>query len=301
MPARQPFTLLCQQLARGPRAGRADLHTHSTASDGTYTPAQIVELARRSGLAAVALTDHDTLSGLPEARSAAAGSELEVIAGVEITCEFQHRELHLLAYFVDPHEPALAAALAAIRHSRAERFREMVRRLHACGVSVDGGTPDSQPESLGRRHLAELLVRQGLVGSIREAFTRWLGDGGRAEVPKKRLDVAEAITLVRAAGGVAAWAHPVYDAPYESLVELARLGLGAVEADYPNLKRSSRDEWRRWAATLGLAVTAGSDCHGPGRRTVGTCTISDPELERLRQLSRGGSCSAACSTRSSKA
>src|SRR4051812_43146048 len=102
MPARQPFTLLCQQLAQGPKVGRADLHTHSTASDGTYTPTQIVELARRAGLAAVALTDHDTLAGLPEARLAAQGTALEVIAGVEITCEFHHRELHLLAFFVDP-------------------------------------------------------------------------------------------------------------------------------------------------------------------------------------------------------
>jgi predicted metal-dependent phosphoesterase TrpH len=301
MPARQPFTFLCQQLARGPKAGRADLHTHSTASDGTYTPAQIVELARRAGLAAVALTDHDTLAGLPEARAAAAGTGLEVIAGVEITCEFRQRELHLLAFFVDPEEPALASALASLRNSRVERFGAMVERLRACGVSVTAQGLDIRPESLGRRHLAQLLVQQGQAGSIREAFARWLADGGSADVPKKRLDVAEGIALVRGAGGVAAWAHPVYDAPYESLAELARLGLGAVEADFPSLKRSRGDEWRRWAATLGLAVTAGSDCHGPGRRTVGACTISDSELETLRQLSRGGSCSAVCSTRSSKA
>jgi predicted metal-dependent phosphoesterase TrpH len=301
MPARQPFTFLCQQLARGPRATRADLHTHSTASDGTYSPAQVVELAHRAGLAAVALTDHDTLAGLAEARAAAAQTGLEVIAGVEITCEFRQRELHLLAYFVDPDEPSLAAALAAIRHGRAERFCAMVERLRSCGVSVDQDGLDAMPHSLGRRHLAQLLVQQGQAGSIREAFARWLADGGRAEVPKKRLDVAEGIARVRAAGGVAAWAHPFYDAAYDQLAELARLGLGAVEADYPDVRRARRDELRQWAGALGLAVTGGSDCHGPGRRTVGACTISDSELATLRRLSRGGSCSVACSTRSSKA
>src|SRR5262249_18719618 len=161
------------------------------------------------------------------------GNGLEVIAGVEITCEFHQRELHLLGYFVDPAEPALAAALAGIRRSRAERFREMVERLHGLGVSVDEQGLQTSPDGLGRRHLAVLLVDQGRVGSMREAFGRFLGDDGPAVVPKKRLPVAEGIALVRAAGGVAAWAHPVYDGAYDSLAELARLGLGAVEADYP--------------------------------------------------------------------
>ncbi len=302
MPAGQPFTILCQQLAHGPKAGRADLHTHSTASDGTYSPAEVVELARRAGLSAVALTDHDTLAGLPEARAAAAGTGLEVIAGVEITCEFRGRELHLLGYFVDPCDPALAAALAGIRRGRAERFAAMIQRLRACGVSVDEAEMGPVPESVGRRHLAQFLVEQGRVPTVREAFSRWLADGGPADVPKKRLDVAEALALVRQAGGVAAWAHPVYDGTYQELAELARLGLEAVEVDFPDLKRSRSAEWRSWAAQLGLAVTAGSDCHGPGRRTVGARTVSDAELAQLRQkLLAGGSCSAPCSTRSSKA
>ncbi len=298
MPARQPFTVLCQQLARGPQVGRAYLHTHTTVSDGTYTPEQIVELARRAGLAAVAITDHDTLGALPAARAAAAGSALEVIAGVEITCEFRGRELHLLGYFVDPDDAALGKALAVVCAARVDRFRAMVERLGACGVTVDEAALTARPQSLGRRHLAQLLVDQGVVATIREAFARWLADGGRAEVPKKRLDVAEAIALVRHAGGVAAWAHPVYDGTCEDLAELARLGLGAVEVDYPDVRAGRRDTWRQWAATLGLAVTAGSDCHGPGPRTVGARTVSDDELEALRRLTRGGSCSAACSTSS---
>ncbi len=293
MPAREPFTHLCRQLARGPHAGRADLHTHTTYSDGLYTTAEVIDLARRSGLAAIAITDHDTTGGVRAAR-AAAGSALEVIAGVEITTEHRQRELHLLAYFIDIDSEPLQAALKDICRSRVERFGAMIERLRECGVSIDDRTPCAA-EALGRRHLAEMLVQQGKAGSVREAFNRWLADGGLAEVPKKRLPVGEAIELVRRAGGVAAWAHPAYDGTEETLAELARLGLGAVEVEFPEVKRSRSRELRSWAGSLGLAVSGGSDCHGPGPRTIGRWTISDSELDLLRHRTRGGSCSAPCS------
>src|SRR5262245_3810714 len=136
MPARQPFTSLCQELSRSSSAGRADLHIHSVHSDGAYTPAQIVDLARRSGLAAIALTDHDTVSGIAEARRADQGGAVEIISGVEITAEFQGRELHLLGYFFDSQNSALLSALERLRRNRRERFREMVQRLKGCGVAV---------------------------------------------------------------------------------------------------------------------------------------------------------------------
>jgi predicted metal-dependent phosphoesterase TrpH len=286
MPARQPFTALCQQLALPRHTGRADLHLHSTASDGAYTPSEVVDLARRSGLAAIALTDHDTLAGHDEARRAA-GSALEVIPAVEITCEYAGRELHLLGYFVDPSHPGLGAALAEVRVSRAERFRTMVERLRERGVSLveERGL---QPDALGRPHLAQMLVRQGKVASVREAFQRWLGEGSEVLVPKKRIPVAEGVALVRSAGGVAAWAHPAYDATRERLAELGALGLGAVEVAYPDVRPARVRELRDWAQALGLAVTGGSDCHGPGRRAVGTCTVSDDEPARLRQRCGAG-------------
>jgi predicted metal-dependent phosphoesterase TrpH len=283
MPAGQPFTALCQAAARGPHAGRADLHVHTTHSDGAYTPAQVVELARRAGLSAVALTDHDTLSGVPAARRAAAGSALEVIAGVEITAEHRGREVHLLAYFVDPDHPGLDAALADVRRGRVERFGAMVERLRGCGVRLGEAGLRGLPEAPGRRHLAEALVRAGQAGTVREAFARYLKDGGRADVPKRRLPAAQALALVRQAGGVAAWAHPPYDCTQASLAELRGLGLGAVEAEYPELRRGRSKQLRSWAAGLGMAVTGGSDCHGPGRRTVGARTVSAQELARLRQ------------------
>lgn len=284
MPAGQPFTLLCQLAARGPQAGRVDLHIHTTCSDGAYTPEQVVDLARRAGLSALAITDHDTLGGVPAARAAAAGTALEIVAGVEITAEYRRRELHLLAYFVALDHTELNAALEEIRRHRVERFREMIERLRGRGVALaeEEQCVQGTPETLGRRHLAEMLVRARRVANIREAFQRYLSDRGDVAVPKKRLPVAEAIALVREAGGVAAWAHPSYDCTQEQLRELRTLGLGAVEAEYPDLRRSRVLELRGWAEQLNLAVTGGSDCHGPGRRCVGSCTISAAEFDRLR-------------------
>ncbi len=285
MPAGQPFTALCQLAARGQYAGRVDLHVHTTHSDGAYTPAQVVDLARRAGLAALAVTDHDTLGGVPAAR-AAAGSAVEIVAGVEITTEYRHRELHLLSYFVALDHVGLTTALAEIRRHRLERFREMIERLRGRGVSLDDAEQRVQgaPDALGRRHLAEMLVRARRVATVREAFLRYLGDRGDVAVPKKRLPVAEALALVRAAGGVAAWAHPAYDCTQEQLTELRALGLGAIEVEYPDVPRSRTLELRGWAGQLGLAVTGGSDCHGPGRRCVGSCTISGAEFGQLRQM-----------------
>jgi 3',5'-nucleoside bisphosphate phosphatase len=285
MPSRQPFTKLCQLAARGRHGGRADLHLHTTHSDGTYSPAEVVELARRSGLAALAVTDHDTLGAIPAAR-VAAGADPEVVPGVEISTEFRGRELHLLAYFVDIADPALNDALTWIRQQRGERFQEMVERLRQAGI-VLGDTdlqPEVIPDAIGRRHLAELLVRDRKAGSVREAFARYLHDGSRFVVPKKRLPVAEAIALARGAGGVTAWAHPSAQCDRQSLLELHASGLGAVEVDYPDVRGSRQQQLRGWAAELGLGVTGGSDCHGPGKREIGSCTVSAEELVKLRRL-----------------
>jgi predicted metal-dependent phosphoesterase TrpH len=285
MPPRQPFTLLCQLAARGAHAGRADLHLHTTHSDGAYSPAEIIELAKRSGLGAVAVTDHDTLAGVPVARRVA-GSSLEVVSGVEITSEYQGQELHLLAYFVALDYAPLNAALSQICRHRIERFQEMVERLRRSGVSIqeEASPRGAGPESVGRRHLAELLVRSGRVSSVREAFSRYLGDKGDVVVPKQRLPVAEALGLVAGAGGVAAWAHPPYDCDRVRLMELRSWGLRAVEVEYPDTRPSRTRELRAWAQELGLGVTGGSDCHGPGRRPLGARTVSLEELEQLRLL-----------------
>ncbi len=290
MPAGSPFTRLCEQLARPRFAGRSDLHAHTTASDGTYRPEQVIDLARRSGLAAVAITDHDTTAGLAAARQAAGAAGPEVITGVEITSEFRGRELHLLGYFFREDDGPLQAALAALRSDRVGRFREMVARLRQLGVDLpDEVLPGGEGGTLGRRNLAELLVRTGQAATVREAFQRYLADHRRAAVPKRRLPVAEAVARVRGAGGVAAWAHPTYDCTRPALAELAALGLGGVEADFPGASASRARDLRAWAAELGLAVTGGSDCHGPeppGNR-LGTCGVTAAELAALRELAAG--------------
>jgi 3',5'-nucleoside bisphosphate phosphatase len=285
MPAGQPFTRLCQQLSRPSHFGRVDLHLHTTASDGTYTPAQVVELAQRCGLSALAITDHDTCAGVEAAR-AAAHSSLEVCAGVEITTEYRGKELHLLAYFIDLTDEPLQAALRELRDHRVGRFWEMVGRLDKLGVHVTADEFHDAAESstLGRRHLAELVVKAGRAATVREAFQRYLSDRGRASVPKKRLPVADAIGFVRAAGGVAAWAHPSYDCTRDTLLELRDLGMAAIEVEFPACRGSRGAMLRSLARELGLAVTAGSDCHGPGteRQSIGACSISHAEFMSLK-------------------
>ncbi len=286
MPAGQPFTSLCQQMGR-PRAGdRVDLHIHTTCSDGTYTPQQVVDLARRSGLPALAITDHDTLAGLKPARKAA-GSALEVISGVEVTAQFRGREFHLLGYFFREDDGPLCVALEKLRAERQVRYQEMMDYFQERGIEfAPEDLAAKEPEAvLGRRHVAQALVKARRAATERQAFFRFLGDHHDLPVRPVGLPVAEALALVRGAGGVAAWAHPVYDCK-EMLLELRGLGLQAVEAEYPGWKRGRRNQLRNWARELGLAITGGSDCHGPGPRSIGHAGITVGELERLRKLAK---------------
>lgn len=279
MTARQPFTRLCQQLASRHPDSRVDLHIHTTSSDGAYTPAEVIDLARRSGLSALAITDHDTSDAVAFAR-AAADDAVEVITGVEISAEFHGKEFHLLGYFFDESDAALQAALERLREHRRSRFAEMIVRLRQRGVRFDADhlLHNAAP---GRLHVARLLVEHRYAGNVREAFARYLS--GVNAVPKVRLPVAEAITLVRNAGGVTAWAHPGTDCTRENLVELRRLGLQAVEADYPAHRASRVKQIRGLAQSLGLATSGGSDCHGPGlHRAIGSHGVTPDELAILR-------------------
>ncbi len=286
MPAGQPFTALCRAAAAPAALGCADLHVHTTVSDGSYSPAQIVDLGRRSGLSALAITDHDTLDGIEPARRAAARSSLEIIAGVEISSEHEGRELHLLGYFFDVDNPSLRTALAHLQEQRTQRFHEIIERLRTAGVHVEpADLPNShRPVVLGRRHVAQALVHAGRASSIRQAFARFLHERGPAHVPKTNLPAARAIELIRDAGGIVAWAHPGEDGTAATLAALVSCGLGAVEAAFPGARASRRKRLRELAERFGLAVTAGSDCHGPSRssRTVGACTMTARELNQLR-------------------
>ena len=276
-----------------PRLG-ADLHVHTTHSDGACTPSEVVRSAASVGLAAVAITDHDTVSALAPARLEAARVGIELVAGVELTAERDGRELHILGHFIAPDDPELIRATAALRLARDTRIHALADRLRSLGLSVDlDFLRATYPRAtLGRKHVADYLARTGQVASPRAAFDQYLGDGGLAEVPKPRTPWREAIALITGAGGVAGWAHPPYDLRFETLRALAEAGLGAVEVAGPGITARVGLRWRGWADALGLAVTAGSDFHAPDRpgRWVGSITLSSPDLERLRQRRHSSPC-----------
>ncbi|PSK61618.1 5'-3' exoribonuclease [Micromonospora sp. MH33] len=278
-------------------AARIDLHTHSTASDGTLGPAELVRAAAEAGLDVVALTDHDTTAGW-EPAVAALPPGLTLVRGAELSCRWFGVEpaipLHLLAYLFDPTEPELAAELARVRRAREERGERIVRLLQADGIRVSwseilagaaGGT-------VGRPHIAQALIRAGLVATTTEAFgPRWLGE--RYRLPKEDIDVFRAVALVRAAGGVPVFAHPRASrrgriVPDELIVELAAAGLAGLEADHEDHSPAEREHVRALAAELGLLVTGSSDFHGTHKTVrLGAYTTGAEPYERIIELARG--------------
>lgn len=269
------------------RAGAADLHVHTTHSDGACTPGDIVRSAASVGLAAVAITDHDTLSAIAVARPEAARLGIELIAGIELTAERNGREVHILGHFVRDDDPALLSASADLRKRRADRIEAMADRLRGLGLLIDlTAIRNAYPRAtIGRKHLADWLVRTGQAVTVRDAFARYLGDGGPGHVPKPRLDWRQAIALIRGAGGVAGLAHPPFDLRQSTLAEFAEGGLGAIEVAGPGIDRKCGLRWRGWADAMGLAPIAGSDFHAPDRpgRWVGAIATPAIDLEQLRR------------------
>ena len=246
---------------------RADLHVHSTASDGSDPPAEVMRRAARAGLDVVALTDHDTVAGHAEA--AAAVGSVTLLPGMELSCRLDGRSLHMLAYLFDADQPELAAELTRIRDDRVLRARAMVDKLAGLGVDVswEQVAAIAGQAVVGRPHIARAMADSGAIASPREAFTRdWIADGGRAYVTRYALDPVRAIGLVRAAGGVTALAHPragrdtwVTD---EQITRLAAVGLAGLEVFHPDQSEAERARLIALAHDLALATTGGSDDHG---------------------------------------
>ncbi|MFC8346585.1 PHP domain-containing protein [Streptomyces sp. NPDC057280] len=264
---------------------RIDLHTHSTASDGTDTPAELVRNAAAAGLDVVALTDHDTTRGHAEA-VAALPEGLTLVTGAELSCRIDGVSMHLLAYLFDPAEPELLAERELVRDDRVPRARGMVAKLQALGVPVtwEQVARIAGDGSVGRPHVATALVELGVVPTVSDAFTEdWLADGGRAYVEKHETDPFEAIRLVKAAGGVTVFAHPGAHkrgrtVPEAAIVKMATAGLDGIEVDHMDHDPETRDRLRGLAADLGLLVTGSSDYHG-SRKTVALGEFrTDPEV-----------------------
>jgi predicted metal-dependent phosphoesterase TrpH len=267
-----------------------DLHTHSTCSDGTLRPTEVVELALRRDLAGIALTDHDTTAGVSEARAAARSSDLVVLTGCELSAEHRGQPVHVLGYAFDPAEPRFRAKREWIRAGRVGRAERMVARLRELGADVrfervlelaGGG-------SVGRPHVARAMVEAGVVPDVAAAFSpEWIGTGGRAYVSKAAVTPVEAVRLIREAAGVAVLAHPSIHAGADSVPEpviraMAEAGMAGLEADHPDQPPEDRAHWRELAGELGLEATGSSDCHGAsyGYR-MGVCRTPEAVVERL--------------------
>ncbi|MGW5850873.1 PHP domain-containing protein [Streptomyces sp. NPDC055254] len=264
---------------------RIDLHAHSTASDGTDTPAELVLNAARAGLDVVALTDHDTVGGYAEAL-AALPAGLTLVTGAELSCRLDGVGMHMLAYLFDPEEPELSRERELVRDDRTPRAHAMVAKLRALGVDItwERVARIAGEGSVGRPHLATALVELGVVPTVSDAFTpEWLADGGRAYAGKHELDPFEAIRLVQAAGGVTVFAHPAAVkrgrcASEATIAALADAGLDGIEVDHMDHDAATRARLRGLAADLGLLVTGSSDYHGSRK----TCRLgeytTDPEI-----------------------
>ncbi|MBW2413911.1 MAG: PHP domain-containing protein [Deltaproteobacteria bacterium] len=256
-----------------------DFHVHSTFSDGTLTPSELVDEAQRAGVDCFALTDHDDVCGIAEARERAAGLDVEVMAGVEISVaeDEGRRQMHILGLRLDPDEPGLRAGLGAIQQARRRRVDTILDLLAGAGVALDRSHLGDAPEgaAIGRPHVARALVAQGICSNEDEAFARYLRRGRPAYVSSAGIAARAAIELIHSAGGMASLAHPPLsvgaDGPggLDAFVEgLAGLGLDGLEVQHPGLQPRTRRRLRRIARTRGLVVTGGSDFHGHSRPDV---------------------------------
>jgi predicted metal-dependent phosphoesterase TrpH len=266
---------------------RADFHTHSSASDGADAPAELVARARQRGLAVLALTDHDTTFGLPEALAAGRTQQLRVVPGIELSTAVPRGELHILGYGIDPDHAELQQTLAELRSASARRLLDMLDRLRALGMDVPDSAiaRDDDARSVGRPHVARAMVARGYASSIRDAFNRFLGDGRPAYVPKDKLAPRAAIRLIRRAGGLAFMAHPGTLPDFEArLPELMDAGLVGMEAYYGEYDDALRAHLVSVATRLGLLISGGSDYHGEhfkSGRELGAVTIPVPIIERF--------------------
>lgn len=258
-----------------------DLHLHTTASDGALPAAALVARAAAAGITTLAVTDHDTTNGLAEARAAAAAQHVRFVNGIEITAVEAGRDVHVLGYFYDPANAALKDFLAAQREDRLRRVREMAARLAALGVPIDAAPVLAQGigggRSVGRPHVAAALVAAGHVQTNDEAFARFLENGGPAFVARRGAPPEVVVDLIAGAGGVASIAHPGITGIDDILPRLARAGLPAIEARHTDHDEATETRYRALAATLGMAISGGSDFHDDsGRRRCGLGIVTLP-------------------------
>ena len=264
---------------------RIDLHTHTTFSDGLLTPEALVARAIERQLAAIAVTDHDSVDGFERAR-ANSGPTLEVIPGIEVSTAMSGMDLHILGFFIDTEDATLRLRLEGFRTERLNRAMQIVERLRELGAPLEREAvlALAGPGVVGRPHVAEALVRAGHVEDFETAFRRYLGMQGQAFVPRPAFRPEEAISMIHGAGGVSVLAHPGASLPDSVITHLASEGLRGIEVWHPQHGASTVRRYRALAAKLGLLESGGSDFHGPGRSLdLGDIAVPASVLNPLKQ------------------
>jgi len=272
-----------------------DLHVHTTASDGNLSPAEVVRAAKAAGLVAIAVTDHDTVAGLAEALEAGRREGLDILTGVELSADLPGSTMHILGYEIDPADPALLEALSQIRRDRDERNPRILARLAELGMPLgaEAVRAKARGETVGRPHIAQCMVDAGYVRACDEAFVRYLARGAPAYVERRRASPEEAIQLIRAAGGLAALAHPkqIGRRPAEIrdlATRLAARGLEGIEVYHPDHSSADSATFGLLARDLGLVVTGGTDFHGHVHQGVrlgvgrGNLRVPDEAVQEIR-------------------
>jgi len=271
-----------------------DLHIHTTASDGSDTPQEVIMAAVAHGLEGIAITDHDTMDGLAAARDFIAANliQIEFVPGIELNTDYGEDEVHILGYYIGYEHRAMEGRLTEIRRARYDRAEKMVDKLQQLGLDLDMEQVRAwaQGELIGRPHIARALRQKGLVSSEEEAFARYIGRGQPAYVPRYKFTPQEAISLVKEAGGISVLAHPGLIQDKQKIFEVIRMGIEGLEVHYPEHDLQQTLEFEALAVCHGLLITGGSDYHGVdssvNRRQMGLCGIDAGLMGILREYNR---------------
>ncbi|MCM8797436.1 MAG: PHP domain-containing protein [Candidatus Omnitrophica bacterium] len=265
----------------------ADLHLHTFFSDGSYSPSELVQESRKSGLYAISIVDHDNVEGIEPASIISKEYGIEVLSGIELSAEYENAEIHILGYLIDYKNTTLLQELASLRKNRVERIYKITDKLEELGVHIDpkdifamsgGGT-------VGRLHVARAMVKENIVSSVAEAFARFIGDDKPAYVLGFKFSPSEAITLIKQAGGVPVLAHPYTVVKDDMLFKLISQGIMGLEVYYPEHTQSMVNFYRDIADRHGLLITGGSDCHGLAKPEIriGSVKIPYELVERIKE------------------
>ena len=265
----------------------ADLHLHTSFSDGTWTPEELVLQAQKSGLSCIAVTDHDTVEASTRAAAACAAVKMEFIPGAELTAEQEDTEVHVLGYILDTRNEKLLAEIGKFQGVRQNRIHEMVSRVNELGVPLKAESVFelANCKSPGRPHVARAMVKAGYVKSLDEAFERFLKKGRPAWVPKSKISAMDAIELVHQAGGLAVMAHPGLNRTDSIIPALVTAGLDGIECFHTKHSTSMSERYLEIADKYDLLVTGGSDCHGfsKGKPLIGTVKLPYEHVQKMKE------------------